>query len=345
MKIKRKAALVLTALYLLAATTYASETNGSINASNNYAWGENVGWINFNVSQGNVAITDSALTGYAWGENIGWISLNCSNDSSCSTASYGVSNNGEGVLSGYAWGENVGWINFAPTGSGVSINSSGEFTGYAWGENVGWLSFNCSNDSSCSTADYKVATDWRPQSSRSGSSQESQVTTSGSLIPNSNHTRTNSAPVIPSTNQDAKKLTDLSVRTQKQIKELTTLIQPDYNAFLSIEEGTNIAIETEKILKTIQLSFQKVDTRELPLIPAGKPASYVFGLSTDSSTRIKLDKKAVIGLPLKNESTSSDSEFFAYYYDDATEEWTMVSECTKVLNDGVQFCEFSVDSF
>ncbi len=100
-----------------------------------YAYGENVGWINFKPTQGpGVTVTPSAVTGYAWGENIGWINLD--------PATAGVLNDGAGKLSGYAWGENVGWINFAPTGGGVFIDNHGLFFGKAWGENIGSISFN-----------------------------------------------------------------------------------------------------------------------------------------------------------------------------------------------------------
>jgi len=145
---------------------FASITDGTIDSTYKYAWGENIGWINFGTTEGNVHITDSALTGYAWAENIGWISLNCSNDNSCSIVDYKVSNDGEGNLSGYAWSENTGWINFNPTYGGVSIGSNGDFSGYAWGENIGWIVFNCATTNSCGTVDYKVKTDWRPQSAR-----------------------------------------------------------------------------------------------------------------------------------------------------------------------------------
>jgi hypothetical protein len=113
-----------------------------------YAYGENVGWINFEPSFGpGVTVTDSAVTGYAWGENIGWIHLN--------PAEGGVINN-NGALSGYAWGENVGWINFAPAGGGVTINpGTGEFSGRAWGENVGWITFRAE-----SPVAYGVTTSW-----------------------------------------------------------------------------------------------------------------------------------------------------------------------------------------
>ena len=133
---------------------FASETDGTIDSTYKYAWGENIGWINFGTSNGNVHVTDSGLSGYAFGENVGWINLD------------NVTNDGEGNLSGYAWGENIGWINFNPTYGGVTINSSGEFSGYAWGENIGWIVFNCATTNSCTTVDYKVKTDWRPQSTR-----------------------------------------------------------------------------------------------------------------------------------------------------------------------------------
>lgn len=135
---------------------------------NHYAYAENLGWIDFNPTGGNVQVTDSALTGYAWSENAGWISLNCANDNDNCLPSYKVLNDGSGNLSGYAYAENIGWINFDPmyggTDYGVKIDSSGNFTGYAWGENAGWVSFNCSNSNSCANNggyDYKVLTTWR----------------------------------------------------------------------------------------------------------------------------------------------------------------------------------------
>jgi len=129
----------------LAEIVFASITDGTIGTTYKYAWGENIGWINFGTTNGNVHVTDSGLSGYALGENVGWINLD------------NVTNDGAGNLSGYAWSENAGWIKFNPTNDGVVINSSGEFTGSALGENIGWIIFDC---------DYRVKTDWRPQSAR-----------------------------------------------------------------------------------------------------------------------------------------------------------------------------------
>ena len=145
---------------------FASSTDGTIDSTYKYAWTEAGGWLDFGTSQGNVHISDSALTGYAWSANFGWVSLNCSNDISCATVDYKVSNDGAGSLSGYGWNETAGWISFNPSNGGVSINSSGEFSGYGWGENIGWIVFNCSTTDTCATVDYKVKTDWRPRSAR-----------------------------------------------------------------------------------------------------------------------------------------------------------------------------------
>lgn len=100
-----------------------------------YAYGENVSWMNFEPSQGpGVTVSKTQLTGYVWAENIGWINL--------SPSSYGgVFNDGAGKLSGYAWCENVGWINFGPNYGGVTIGANGDFDGWGWGENIGWIHF------------------------------------------------------------------------------------------------------------------------------------------------------------------------------------------------------------
>lgn len=139
---------------LLPNFVFASSANGTINATNKYGWSENIGWINFGLSQGNIHITDSGLSGYAWSSNYGWINFNPSGS--------GVKNNGAGVLSGSAWGENIGWIDFL----GVSIDSDGYFSGYANGAVTGRISFNCTNTNSCADSDFKVQTDWRSRAVR-----------------------------------------------------------------------------------------------------------------------------------------------------------------------------------
>jgi hypothetical protein len=137
-------ALVVCAL-IAGCFSLAFAASGTIDSVNKYAWGENIGWVNFGAAHGNVQVGDSALAGYVWSANYGWINL--------SPSQSGVKNDGNGNLSGSAWGQELGYINFA----GVSISSTGTFTGIATGNTSGRITFNCAN---C-----KVVTSWRASSS------------------------------------------------------------------------------------------------------------------------------------------------------------------------------------
>ena len=132
-------AFILFSFLVLNTNALATTTNGTIDSLYHYAWGENIGWVDFV----NITITDTTLSGSVYGENIGWIDLST------------VTNDNEGNLSGYAWGENIGWVDFSQT----VIDTGGVFTGGAYGENIGWIIFDNENS--------KVATDWRPASTRS----------------------------------------------------------------------------------------------------------------------------------------------------------------------------------
>ncbi len=144
--------LLLAALVGSAGGTAAAENIDPAGDDHQYAWGEDIGWVNAEPSGDGgpgAEVGDFQLTGWMWSENSGWISLSCANTASCGLAQYGVANDGFGGLSGFAWGENIGWINFNPTGCepdptcGVTIDpATGYFGGRAWGENVGWISFS-----------------------------------------------------------------------------------------------------------------------------------------------------------------------------------------------------------
>lgn len=123
----------------------ASATDGTIDVNHTYAWGSQIGWVNFGTAGGDVHVTDAGLTGYAWDSDYGWINL--------APTKAGVKNDGNGHLSGYGWGQNIGYVNFG----GVTINGSGQFAGTAT-SSVGTITFDCSN---CT-----VITDWRPASVR-----------------------------------------------------------------------------------------------------------------------------------------------------------------------------------
>jgi len=140
--------LCLLGVALLCESGQALAQTGNIDPTNKWAWGTNVGWINFRPTHGGVTVYDDHIEGYAWGENVGWIRLGSYEGggthtyANTSATDYGVNRDGSGNLSGYGRGTNVGWINFAPTQGGVMIDPvTGSFTGYAWGENIGWIHF------------------------------------------------------------------------------------------------------------------------------------------------------------------------------------------------------------
>ncbi len=117
----------------------AQAATGTVEPAHRYAWSSDGGWVNFAPTNGNVQITDTALTGYAWSQNDGWINL--------APANGGVHNDGNGTLSGFAWDETAGWIDF----TGVTIDSSGIFHGTALGAHTS-ITFDCTG---CT-----VATTW-----------------------------------------------------------------------------------------------------------------------------------------------------------------------------------------
>ncbi len=144
MKLEASIINILQAILLSLTGLVSAKNIDPYNDGSQYAYGENVGWLNFkpNRPEPNVGATvsDANITGFIWAENIGWLNL--------SPSTYGgVINDGTGQLSGYAWGENVGWLNFNPqvpgdaNHYGVTIDSEGNFDGWAWGENIGWIHF------------------------------------------------------------------------------------------------------------------------------------------------------------------------------------------------------------
>ena len=128
----------------------------NIDPTNKWAWGENLGWMNWHDAGGGgdgVIVGTSFLSGLIWGENLGWINVGDGTPTdgaqyaNINGSDFGVNiDPGSGELSGMAWGENAGWINFDTTGLGadrarIDIIAS-RFRGYAWGENIGWINLD-----------------------------------------------------------------------------------------------------------------------------------------------------------------------------------------------------------
>ncbi len=221
MNLKNKIILGIIALATLSIGSSAfAESN--ISTTYHYAYGENVGFIDF----ANANVTNSNITGYAYGENIGWINLD------------GITNN-KGTLTGYAYGENVGFIDF----SLVTIDN-GVFTGSAYGENIGWITFSPTDNNS------KVVTTWKPASHSSSGSRPTTPYTPPTVI--TPPTPTTPTITTPNTIQRIIKLKSPRM-TGDDIKEIQSYLNTKLNLKLVIDGiyGTQS--------KLAVISFQKLN--------------------------------------------------------------------------------------
>lgn len=139
-------------LVVVALTATASSAQ-LIDPNHTFAWGENVGFLNWGNTPGPAVpqVESGFLSGFIWGENVGWIHLGDGNGPYANTdhTTFGVNYSGpNNNLSGYAWGENVGWINFsggalaAPRNPAKVDFAARRLRGFVWGENIGWINLD-----------------------------------------------------------------------------------------------------------------------------------------------------------------------------------------------------------
>lgn len=144
--------------FLLVAFASAVQAASTINSTNAYSWGANIGWLNWRPSAASgVSIGRYICSGYLYGANVGWINLGNGNPANHiqyannSGTDFGVNfsidpnNPGHGLLRGYAYGANIGWINFAASGNPYIILSNGQLQGFAWSANCGWINLGDSS--------------------------------------------------------------------------------------------------------------------------------------------------------------------------------------------------------
>ncbi len=136
-------------LLLLVAGLVSAAAVTTINVTNKYAYGANLGWMDArgNTNSGAV-IGESVCSGYLYAANVGWIHLgsnapvNGIQYQNGSATDYGVNHDGAGNLRGYAYGANVGWINFEATGAPRVDLATGRLSGSAYSANCGWISLS-----------------------------------------------------------------------------------------------------------------------------------------------------------------------------------------------------------
>lgn len=134
------------AVQLAAAGASAAST---IDATNHYAWGANVGWVDAFADGTNGAVVGQFVcAGYLYAPSIGWINLGNGSPTNgycyanAGRADFGVNLLEGGNLRGYAWSDSVGWVAFEDVGAPAVDLLAGTLSGSAWGANVGWISFS-----------------------------------------------------------------------------------------------------------------------------------------------------------------------------------------------------------
>lgn len=151
--IMKRIILAIFAGVSFAATVHAATT---INAINRFAYGANIGWVDWTGDLANGAVIGAFVcSGNIYAANTGWISLGDGTPAggvryaNNSAADSGVNHDGAGNLTGYAYGANIGWLTFtnrAADGSfydGPKVSLlTGRLSGFVWSANCGWISLS-----------------------------------------------------------------------------------------------------------------------------------------------------------------------------------------------------------
>ena len=146
MNTKLLVGMIVFAFAILRPASYASTT---IDATNRYAYGANLGWMDWVADTNNGAVIgEYVCSGYIYSANVGWINLGSGSPANSiqyqnnSSSDFGVNQDGLGNLRGYAYGANIGWTNFESTGAPRVNLVTGQLGGYAWSANCGWISLS-----------------------------------------------------------------------------------------------------------------------------------------------------------------------------------------------------------
>ncbi len=140
------------AVFLFFTIALSGQAASTINSTNSYSYGANLGWMNWRTSTADgVSIGEYICAGWIYGANVGWIQMgdgtpaNNIQYSNASGTDFGVNytidplSPGMAKLRGFAYGANIGWINFENTGNPRLRFSDGRFEGYAYSANCGWI--------------------------------------------------------------------------------------------------------------------------------------------------------------------------------------------------------------
>ena len=143
---------------VLALPLFAGATS-TIDLTNQYGWGANIGWTNWRpdfdgTNTEGIIVGEFICSGNVYASNVGWINLGGgspvnhvqyqNNSATDFGVNYGIdpTQPGVGILRGFAYAANIGWINFEANGNPRVSLFTGTFSGYAYSANCGWINLN-----------------------------------------------------------------------------------------------------------------------------------------------------------------------------------------------------------
>src|ERR1700722_17199916 len=113
----------------LAAASLSTIAGTTIDGTNRFAYGANLGWMDWTGDTANGAVIgEYVCSGYIYSADVGWINLgsgapaNQIQYQNNSASDFGVNQDGTGNLSGYAYGANIGWVTFEQTYGQPKVN-------------------------------------------------------------------------------------------------------------------------------------------------------------------------------------------------------------------------------
>ena len=141
--------LFLLAIGLLFLNAPAALGATTINETDQFAYGANLGWLAWRGdTEHGAVIGDYVCSGFIYAANVGWINLgggapaNGIRYQNDSASDFGVNHDGQGNLRGYAYGANIGWITFESTGAPKVDLRTGRLSGSIYSANCGWISLS-----------------------------------------------------------------------------------------------------------------------------------------------------------------------------------------------------------
>ena len=134
---------------LLAGSLASSWAATTVNITNKFSYGANIGWMDWRGDTNSGAVIGQYVcSGFIYAANVGWINLGGglpANDiryQNNSATDFGVNHDGVGNLRGFAYGANIGWINFENNGAAKVDLFTGKLSGSIYSANCGWVSLS-----------------------------------------------------------------------------------------------------------------------------------------------------------------------------------------------------------